>query len=79
MGDFLWVVVLIVTSSLPGLTRQSILLKKMDARVRPAHDDWYVPFYFFGGLGHGFCGPRKPSNALAMPSTPMSSKRRPTI
>src|SRR5262249_57824985 len=27
------------TSSLPGLTRQSILLrKKMDARVKPAHD-----------------------------------------
>jgi putative tryptophan/tyrosine transport system substrate-binding protein len=28
------------TSSLPGLTRQSILLrKKMDARVKPAHDE----------------------------------------
>jgi hypothetical protein len=27
------------TPSLPGLTRQSILLrKKMDARVKPAHD-----------------------------------------
>src|ERR1051326_1953407 len=26
-------------SSLPGLTRQSILFKKMDARVEPAHDD----------------------------------------
>lgn len=35
--------------------------------------------YFAGGLGQGFCGPRKPSKALAMPSTPISSKRRPTI
>jgi hypothetical protein len=27
-------------SSLPGLTRQSIILaKKMDARVKPAHDE----------------------------------------
>jgi hypothetical protein len=26
-------------SSLPGLTRQSILFKKMDARVEPAHDE----------------------------------------
>jgi hypothetical protein len=27
-------------SSLPGLTRQSIILrKKMDARVEPAHDE----------------------------------------
>src|SRR3954471_8541145 len=35
--------------------------------------------YFFGGDGHGRCAPRRPSNALAMPSTPRSSKRRPTI
>jgi hypothetical protein len=29
-----------IQSSLPGLTRQSIhLRKKMDARVEPAHDD----------------------------------------
>jgi hypothetical protein len=29
-----------IHSSLPGLTRQSIhLRKKMDARVKPAHDD----------------------------------------
>src|SRR3981189_1158236 len=35
--------------------------------------------YFFGGEGHGRCGPRRPSNVLAMPSTPRSSKRRPTI
>src|SRR5438067_2434789 len=35
--------------------------------------------YFFGGEGHGRCGPRRPSNAFAMPSTPRSSKRRPTI
>ncbi len=29
-----------LTSSLPGLIRQSILLrKKMDARVKPAHDE----------------------------------------
>jgi len=28
-----------LNASLPGLTRQSILLrKKMDARVKPAHD-----------------------------------------
>jgi hypothetical protein len=31
-------------SSLPGLTRQSILLRNdsfsIDARVKPAHDDW---------------------------------------
>jgi hypothetical protein len=31
-------------SSLPGLTRQSILLRNdsfaMDARVKPAHDGW---------------------------------------
>jgi hypothetical protein len=27
-------------SSLPGLTRQSILSKKMDARVEPAHDEF---------------------------------------
>ena len=71
------------------VSRQSILLKRlflsMDARVEPAHDDVVssrrlVPTrYFFGGEGHGFCGPRRPSNALAMPSTPMSSKRRPMI
>src|SRR5260221_12860644 len=36
-------------------------------------------YYFFGGAGHGRCAPRNPSNALAMPSTPRSSKRRPTI
>src|SRR5436190_850105 len=36
-------------------------------------------YYFFGGAGHGFCGPRRPSNALAMPSTPRASKRRPPI
>jgi len=29
-----------IYASLPGLTRQSILFaKKMDARVKPAHDD----------------------------------------
>jgi hypothetical protein len=28
-------------SSLPGLTRQSILFEKMDARVKPAHDGFY--------------------------------------
>src|SRR5205823_13476637 len=35
--------------------------------------------YFFGGVGHGRCGPRRPSNVLAMPSTPRSSERRPAI
>jgi putative ABC transport system substrate-binding protein len=31
------------TPSFPGLTRQSILFrKKMDARVKPAHDEWEV-------------------------------------
>src|SRR6266576_5223355 len=35
--------------------------------------------YLVGGAGHGRCGPRKPSNAFAIPSTPRSSKRRPTI
>src|SRR3984893_6030391 len=30
---------LIATSSLPGLTRQFIFMKKMDARVRPAPDN----------------------------------------
>ena len=40
-------------SSLPGLTRQSILLKKMDARVEPAHDG--------GGSGdiHGYTHRRR--------------------
>ena len=32
------------SSSLPGLTRQSILFaKEMDARVKPAHDEWANP------------------------------------
>src|SRR5471030_1683806 len=35
--------------------------------------------YCAGGLGQGRCGPRRPSNALAIASTPISSKRRPTI
>jgi hypothetical protein len=33
---------------LPGLTRQSILLrKKMDARVKPAHDEEETGGYLF--------------------------------
>src|SRR5258707_12374446 len=44
--------------SLPGLTRQSIFLcKKMDARVKPAHDGV--------GTGAASLGPRKSIPALA--------------
>ena len=53
--------------------------KDVDGRDKPGHDVVLSNEFYFGGAGHGFCGPRIPSNAFAMPSTPRSSKRRPTI
>jgi hypothetical protein len=43
MGSELSAVIVGDPPSLPGLTRQSIpLRKKMDARVKPAHDEWRI-------------------------------------
>ena len=80
---FLCGVVVLILPSFRACARHdpSLLSKTMDAGSSPAHDarNARMRYYFFGGFGQGFCGPRIVSNAFAMPSTPRSSKRRPII
>src|SRR5882757_5703508 len=60
---------LVQASSCPGLSGASTFFlsheskEDVDGRDKPGHDGVYR--YFLGGDGHGRCGPRRPSNALA--------------